>query len=217
MMMGVIVVRAQDPSPDWLAYAKATIPTNGTVSHISAKWVVPQFPKQDSGNFQVWFGIEASDNLNAIQPVLSWQKTHWEIYAEYFQVEPEKDVLTETHAVKPGDVLSGSIDITSKRDAYFVKFENLSGDKWSVNTTIPIQVVNGVLKSYTIAYFVLEQRWECQYYSTSNVVTFYDIVVEYDTVPVIPEWTTSFVQDVCDCRAHILNSKSVQITWNSNK
>jgi len=28
-----------------------------------------------------------------------------------------------------------------------------------------------------------------------------------------PKWTTSYVDNVCNCRAHILNSTTIQITW----
>jgi len=204
-----------------LGYAKAVAPQNvppdQIITHISAKWTVPKSPQKLQSSFQLWFGIEASDGLNAIQPVLSWAQSHYEIYVEYFQVSPEKDVLTKSQPVNVNDVLRGSISLTPKRDAYFITFENLSGDKWSVNTTIPIQEnTNGAdLKKYTIAYFVLEPKVDCNEYSASNQATFYDIEIQYEGKTVTPQWSTNFIQDVCDCRAFVLNSTSVQLTWNS--
>jgi hypothetical protein len=36
-------------------------------------------------------------------------------------------------------------------------------------------------------------------------VTFFDVIVEYDNQVVSPTWTTSYVDDVCNNRAHVLN------------
>eukprot|EP00051_Salpingoeca_urceolata_P033523 m.21088 g.21088 ORF g.21088 m.21088 type:complete len:141 (-) comp6330_c0_seq2:119-541(-) len=88
-------------------------------------------------------------------------------------------------------------------------------DGWSVNTTIPIQQDRGEYKTYNIIYVVFEKAWSCAQYPPDNAVTFYDIKVQYDGQTVAPQWTTSYVDDVCNNRAHVVNSTTIQITWDS--
>src|SRR4051812_8429112 len=61
----------QDPADGWLGYAQATYP-KGIITYIEAKWRVPDDPNEGGAFFSPWFGIEASDNLNLIQPVNPW-------------------------------------------------------------------------------------------------------------------------------------------------
>lgn len=65
------IIVAQDPAEGWLGYAKATYP-QGIITYIEAKWRVPDDPADGGAFFSPWFGIEASDNLNLIQPVNPW-------------------------------------------------------------------------------------------------------------------------------------------------
>jgi hypothetical protein len=64
---------------------------------------------------------------------------------------------------------------------------------------------------------VYEKVAQCNQYPPDGEVTFYDIKVEVGGKDVTNQisWTTAYVEDVCDNRAHILNSTSIQITWNT--
>ena len=67
-----IQVLSQDPAEGWLGYAVGTNPDGGIITYIEAKWKVGQNPKRGCAFFSPWYGIEASDNLNLIQPVNPW-------------------------------------------------------------------------------------------------------------------------------------------------
>jgi len=209
-------ILAQDPADGWLGYAMATSDSGGIITYIEGKWVVPDDPQEGGAFFSPWFGIEASDNLNLIQPVNPWVGDSWEIYNEYFQWEPEYNYNSDSNTVQAGDVLFGSVKYDAKSQSYIVYHSDMTSG-WSVTSTIQIQQDdNGNYKNYTIAYFVMEKEWDCSQYPPNNQVTFYDIEIQYDGKTVTPDWTTGYVDDVCDCRAHILNATSVQITWTSS-
>jgi hypothetical protein len=55
----------------------------------------------------------------------------------------------------------------------------------------------------------------CDQYPPEGKVVFTNIKIEYDGQSVTPKWTTSYVDDHCNCRAQILSPSSVQITWNA--
>jgi len=212
-----IFFRAQDPAPGWLAYAKGVSPTGGKLTHLAAKWAVPSNPVRGGAFYSPWFGIEASDNLNLIQPVNPWLGSSWSIYNEYFQWVPEYNYNSASHPVQPGDILYGSVDFTAGNESYSVYHSDLN-DGWSVTSSIRVQrdERGHVYKNYTIAYFVFEKVADCAQYPKNGQVTFYDIELEYDNKPVTPVWTTGYVDEVCEFKAQILNSTAIQITWNPN-
>jgi hypothetical protein len=124
----------------------------------------------------------------------------------------------------------------------FRRYHSDLNSGWNVNTSIAIQKTSsGAYKLYTIIYFVFEKVYACDMYPPNNQVTFYgilslnlspactisqaenkslifnkDIVTEYDGAAVTPKWTTSYVDDVCNNRAKVLNNTAIQITWTSS-
>eukprot|EP01147_Barroeca_monosierra_P007226 gene7226-9689_t len=211
------VVIAQDPAQGWLGYAKGVNPSGeGIITYIEAKWKVGANPRRGGAFFSPWFGIETSDNLNLIQPVNPWTGSRWEIYnvnrphhpnkfLEYFQWVPTHNQNSQAHVVKPGDVLFGSVTYNPSRNSYVMYHKDIT-DGWSVTTEIPIQRArSGEFKKYNIIYFVFEKEWDCDQYPPDGEVTFYDIKVQFNNQTVSPTWTTSYVDDVCNNRAHVLN------------
>jgi len=205
---------AQDPAQGWLGYAMATSPSGGIITHIEAKWVNGQNPKNSNSFYSPWFGIESSDNLNLLQPVNPWLGNGWLIYNEYYQWVPTNNIDSAQHTSKPGDILYGAVDYDPNTHSYNIIHTDMT-DGWTVTTNIPIQKKNNVYKNMTIAYFVYEKVAPCNDYPPEGIVTFYDIKIEYDNAPVSPVFTTGIVDDVCNMRAHILNETSVSITWNT--
>lgn len=63
---------AQDPAQGWLGYATATCPAGTVITKLSAYWPVGATPRQSNSFFSPWFGIDAADNLNLLQPVNPW-------------------------------------------------------------------------------------------------------------------------------------------------
>eukprot|EP01102_Stenamoeba_stenopodia_P001636 TRINITY_DN11478_c0_g1_i1.p1 TRINITY_DN11478_c0_g1~~TRINITY_DN11478_c0_g1_i1.p1 ORF type:complete len:252 (+),score=67.06 TRINITY_DN11478_c0_g1_i1:50-757(+) len=209
-------VEAKDPATSWLGYAKATSPDDtGIITYVEAKWVVLDEPKVSGAYVTPWFGIESSENMNLIQPVNPWNQNFWEIYNEYFQWFPVHNTNSNAHKVQPGDVIFGSVTYNPADHSYTCYISDLN-DGWSVSTNFPVQkTFEGEYKNYTIVYVVFEHPANCDQFPPNDQVTFYDIKIEYDNVQVEPEWTTGYVADVCNNRAQIVNSTTVQITWNS--
>ena len=223
---------------DRLGYATGLDPAakNGEagrrITFAEMYWKNCNNPKRGGAFFSPWFGIETTDNLNLIQPVNPWVGNSWEIYNEYFQWSPTNNKNSASHTVQPGDVLYGSVTFDEKTNSYDVFHKDLT-DGWSVHTNIPVQraasAVNddggrrlwspsphkGAYKNYTIVYVVFEKVAQCDQYPPDDEVTFYNITVERDGVPVETAWSTDFVDDNCDNRAHIVDANTVKFTWDS--
>jgi len=215
-----ISINAQDPAEGWMGYATTHDPINpvNRITYIEAKWVVPADPKVDGAFFSPWFGIESTDNLNLIQPVGPFLYDHWEIYNEYFQWSPLSNKNSVSHKVLPGDILFASITFNPSAQSYEMYHSNLN-DTWNITTEIPVQKhADGSYKNFTIAYFAMEKsEWLCEQYPPDGKVLFYDIVIEFDNRAVSEKWTTSFVEDHCNCRAHVLpGGTSIAITWDTS-
>eukprot|EP00999_Lentomonas_sp_LEN2_P000409 NODE_1410_length_870_cov_127.752355_g1364_i0.p1 GENE.NODE_1410_length_870_cov_127.752355_g1364_i0~~NODE_1410_length_870_cov_127.752355_g1364_i0.p1 ORF type:complete len:252 (+),score=57.71 NODE_1410_length_870_cov_127.752355_g1364_i0:61-816(+) len=214
----VAAVVAQDPAPGWLAYAMGVSPDNPNerITYIEAKWVNLQNPSEGGGFYSPWFGIEASDNLNLIQPVNPWVGNGWLIYNEYFQWSPVHNYDSAQHSSSPGDVLFGSCRFDSGNQSYSVYHKD-QNNGWSVTSNIPVQRSSGGgHKNFTIAYFVFEKvMFSCRQYPPNNEVLFYDIKIEFEGVQKKPHWTTGVVDEACQMTAHVVNETAIKITWNS--
>jgi len=210
-------VVAQDPAEGWLGYAMGVNPAGtGIITHMEAKWKVGQNPVVGGAFFSPWFGIEASDNLNLLQPVNPWVGDSWQIYNEYFQWSPEYNYNSDSNTVNPGDVLFGSVDYDESAQSYNLYHSDMTTG-WSVNSTIQIQQDDqGNYKQYTIAYVVYEKDADCNQYPPDGSVTFYDIVLAYGGKVVTPQWTTGIVDDVCNNRAKVIDSNTIEITWDTS-
>jgi hypothetical protein len=209
---------AQDPASGWLGYATGLYTTNRNepISFIEAYWKCGANPPKSNAFFSPWFGLDTTDNLNLIQPVNPWTGSQWEIYNEYYQWQPPHNENSQSHVVQAGDVLYGSITFNSADQSYMLYHKDMTSG-WSVNMSVPVQKSGTVYKNYTIIYFVYEKVANCNQYPPDGEVTFYNIKVEVGGKDVTSQisWTTAYVEDVCDNRAHILNATAIQITWNT--
>jgi len=211
-------VFAQDPANGWLGYATGLYTANKSepISFIEAYWKCGATPEKSSAFFSPWFGLDTSDNLNLIQPVNPWTGSQWEIYNEYYQWSPTHNENSQSHVVAAGDVIYGSITFNQADQSYMLYHKDMNNG-WSVNMSVPVQKSGTNYKTYTIIYFVYEKVAQCSQYPPDGEVTFYNIKVEVGGKDVTNQisWTTAYVEDVCNNRAHILNSTSIQITWNT--
>lgn len=205
-----------DPAEGWLGYALAQDPTgnNGRITYIEAYWAVCDDPKETGAFFSPWFGIESSDNKNLIQPVNPWEEDQWYIYNEYFQWSPEDNKDSRSHEVSAGDILFGSVTFDEDSQSYAMYHSDLN-DGWSVSTTIDVQEELGVYKNYTMAYFVFEKEARCEQYPPDGKVTFYNISIYWDGEKQSPKWSTSYVDDVCNNRANVIDESTIEITWDT--
>ncbi len=51
-------------------------------------------------------------------------------------------------------------------------------------------------------------------YPSDGIVTFSNINMECDGTAITPAWTTGHVDQACDFKANIIDSKTLSITWN---
>lgn len=104
------------------------------------------------------------------------------------------------------------------QQAYLICQTDLTTSQSSCQTVQVEQNSDGSYKNYSISYWVFEKVANCQDYPPDNKVTFYNITLEYDGKDVTDSmsWTTSYVDDVCNNRAHIVNSRTIEITWDSS-
>ncbi|ETO22589.1 hypothetical protein RFI_14603 [Reticulomyxa filosa] len=221
-----------DPAQGWLGYAMGVNPAKtGIITFIEAYWVVPDNPTVDGAFFSPWFGIESSDNLNLIQPVNPWvslASNHWEIYNEYYQWDPTYNYDSKASDVSAGDVIYGSVTYNGDSAQSYTMYHKDITTGWSVSSTIDVQKQsNGQLpkptnsnhnhkkqyKQYTIAYFVFEKEARCDQYPPNDEVTFYNISIFYNNNKVSPQWTTAYVDDVCNNRAQVVDEATIKITW----
>jgi len=209
---------AQDPASGWLGYATGlyTASRNEPISFIEAYWKCGSNPPKSNAFFSPWFGLDTTDNLNLIQPVNPWTGSQWEIYNEYYQWSPTHNENSQSHVVAAGDVIYGSITFNQADESYMLYHKDMTSG-WSVNMSVPVQKSGTQYKNYTIIYFVYEKVAQCNQYPPDGEVTFYNIKVEIGGKDVTNQisWTTAYVENVCDFRAHIVNTSAIQITWNT--
>lgn len=213
----VALAAAQDPAPGWLAYATATCPAGERITHMEAKWKVGQTPPSSFAFFSPWFGIDTTDNLNLLQPVNPWEGSGWAFYTEYYQWSPSNNVNSHQYSTEAGNVLHGQLTFNGEsKQSYTLIQQDLTANQKS-SMVIPVQRdESGQHKNYSVMYIVYEKVAQCAHYPPDQKVEFYDIFVYCNGQKVNPKWTTSYVEDVCDFRAHVINTETVTITWNIN-
>eukprot|EP01084_Bolivina_argentea_P155217 270495_1 len=213
------LTQAQDPANGWLGYALGKNPNGGTdpITQIEAYWTNLQEPTQKNCFYSPWFGIETSDNLNLLQPVNPWENREWSIYNEYFQWQPPHNENSRKHVVYPGDKLYGSITYQPATHSYNVYHsDETKGHEWSVNMTVAVQKKGSDYKTYNMIYVVFEKTCSsCDMYPPDDIVTFSNITVLWAGKKLSPTWTTSYVDNVCNNRAHVVDAETITITWNS--
>ena len=207
---------AQDPQTNWLSYATASCPAGTRITSFSGEWDVPGSPQPSSASYSPWIGVETSDNLNLLQPVNPWLGSGWSFYTEYYQWSPTYNSNSNQVETNSGNRLQGSIVYNGdSQQSYTINQVDATAGT-SSSQTIPVQQNNmGQYKNYSILYVVFEGTAYCQNFPPEQKITFRNLTVECNGVPFTPSWTTSFVEDVCDFRAHVVNPSTVTMTWNT--
>jgi len=222
-----VAVDAQDPAQGWLGYAKGVSPGSpyDVITYIEMYWEVPNYPVKPTMDdaYAFWFGIETSDNLNLIQPILYWFN-EWYGFNEYYQWSPEVDNQTVAYlAPNPANRLYANITYQGDTSppTYKVIIENLSVPQ-VVTMVIPIQTVgttsgdgepSAVYKRYTTVYVVHEHITDCNSLPPNDYLAFHDIYVEWGNVGFPPIWTTGIVDDYCSSRATNESYSRVSLSW----
>jgi hypothetical protein len=196
-----------------MSYAVGTIPKgHDRITRLEMKWTVSNNARRSFAFYSPWFGMDPADNLNLVQPVNPWGGDSWSMYTEYFQWEPESNSNSDQYGVTAGQTLHGSIVYDESSDSYnLTQMVVETGDISYQN--VPCQ--DG--KKFTIPYVVYEKVMRCADYPPDEIVSFYDILVECDGKDVTTDvkWAAMVKDPNCDFTAHINNSTSIDITWNT--
>ena len=139
---------------------------------------------------------------------------------------------SQQQPTSPGNVLHGQLTFLGEsRQAYsLVQTDTTTGLSSSQTVPVPAEGSSsgsansgsstsngggGAYQNFSVIYFVFEKEAECNQYPPNNIVTFYDIAIYCNGRRFYPKYTLSFVDDVCNMRAH-QEGNNVTITWNSN-
>ena len=213
----IAFVAAQDPAPGWLAYATAKCPPGTKITHMQAQWPVLSNPAPSQAFYSPWFGIDASDNLNLLQPVNPWYGSDWLIYTEYYQWVPSYNQNSAMHQVNAGDRLLGQITYNGDTaHSYYLRQTDTTASKDSSQTIAVQKDNNGNYKNFTIAYIVFEKVANCGDYPPDNKIVFSNIELYCSGQKVTPQWTTGVVDEVCNFQAKVIDPATVEITWDSS-
>jgi len=214
----ILMVSSQDPAPGWLGYATAQCPAGTKITHMEALWKVGALPIPSGAFFSPWFGIDTSDNMNLLQPVNPWfGSAPWQIYTEYYQWSDGYNSNSEAQSANPGDTLLGRITYMGDGQQAYKIIQTDTTSQVSSSQVQPVQQDgNGVYKNYTIAYVVYEKVNDCNEYPPDGQVTFTSIRVFCNGTQITPQWTTSYVEDVCNNRAHVIAADTIRITWDTS-
>jgi hypothetical protein len=218
LVIAVGVVLAQDPAPGWLGYATATCPPGTRVTKYSANWAVGGMAQPSSAFYSPWIGIDTTDNLNLLQPVNPWFGSSWYLYTEYYQWNPTNNQDSSQQSTNSGDILLGSITYLGNQQYQLVQNDTTAGVTSSMQ--VKVQKSNSGMgpgyKNYSVFYVVYEKVARCRDYPPEGIVTFSNIYCECDGVQITPSWTTSYVEDVCNNRANVVNASTITITWDTS-
>lgn len=204
---------AQDPAEGWMAYAVGDIGEYERITKMEMTWKIGQEAKHSFAFYSPWFGMDPDDNLNLLQPVNPWSGQSWSMYTEYFQWQPEHNSNSKQVSAEAGQTLHGSITYDASNDSYLVTQTIVETGQISSQT---VKCQNG--KKFRVPYVVYEKLFPCQDYPPDEVVTFSDILVECDGKDCTDEisWEAKVKDDNCNMAAHIVDSKTITITWDTS-
>ena len=155
--------------------------------------------------------IESKSNLDLIQPVLPWLGNSWVGYTEHFDWNGGTNKNSRMIDVRAGDVMHGTVTYNPQENSYT---QTQTNTRTGETSSMDVPVTDN--ETFEHFWIVLEKVPEvCSQLPPSGTVTFYDIIVEYDNVKIDPVYTTSYVDDKCNSRAHIA-TPNVTITWDPN-
>ena len=136
-------------------------------------------------------------------------------FSRYFQWSPTHNQNSNNFQVSAGDVLYGSIVFDESKMAYTVNQTATGSTNQGVQMKIPVQRTSKGYKTFTIAYVVYEKVAPCGDYPPDGAVTFNQLILECNGTAVTPQWTTAYVEDVCNNRASVVDPATIKITWDT--
>lgn len=207
-------VYAQDPASGWMAYAVGAVPdTVERITRLEMTWQIGATPTTSRAYFSPWFGMDPDDNLNLIQPVNPWTRSSWSMYTEYYQWIPTHNSNSKSYDASAGQTLHGALIYNESTDSYL-----LSQTIVETNETSSQIVACQSGKTYRLPYVVYEKTFPCKDYPPDEQVVFYDIIAECDGVDCVNDivWSPKVKDPNCDMTAHILDSTTISITWNTS-
>jgi hypothetical protein len=209
---------ADDPAGSWLSYAAWTAPNDAEITMLNTTWVVPSNPATPRGSNAPgwWFGLQTSKGNGAlIQPILAYgyKGDVYSIFNACFDwTDGSWHTSPETYTVKPGDTITSSVYKSGDREFTMV----ISSKDTGKTITTPYTLQKKQTLAESTAYFVLEhQPRTCKAYPASGDCKFENIYVEVAGKEVTPTWTAAHVENACNSEAVIVDSKTIDFTWDT--
>lgn len=210
------LAQAGDPSPQWLSYVEYR--ASDKITSVRAAFVVPSQPL-DHGEPSFWFGLQNAKGDGAlIQPVLwyVWD-SQYHLFHEVYDWTDEHDERSDdwiSNHVQPGDRITASLEYRAESDSYDMVATNTATGH---STTYNYKLMSKQKEPETVLYFVLEhQPASCSGLPPNGSIKFEDIEVEVQGELVQPSWTAKQGLPACSSKGVALDSKTVQITWDSS-
>ena len=115
--------------------------------------------------------------------------------------------------MESGQTLRGVLEYDNATDSYELSQTIRETGKVSSQT---VACQNG--KKYTLPYVVYEKTFPCADYPPDEEVKFYDIYAECDGADCTSAitWETDVKDANCNMAAHVLNSTTISITWDTS-
>lgn len=201
---------AQDPASSWLCYALTQSSDGSGATRVSATTQIPSGPPQDpNGEPAWWFGIEPSNNLYLIQPILpKWLGDGYYIFNEMFDWHTFNDQQSTNIKIPYGTNVSAEI-ITRDGGKHYTMTVKAQGHQW--NLTVPTYKDDG---PFTNVYFVLEHQVDrCSQLPSAGSLSYTDIEIEFGGKRVVPQWSTHLERPVCKSQVKVISPSSLSIEW----
>lgn len=217
-----------DPASSWLSYIEYTAPrrsdgTYGIITSVNVTWNVPEgIPSRSGSNAPGWwYGVQTKKGNGAlVQPVLacdyissSCRQGTYELFDAVYDWSDGSWHTSKSVAFKAGDKVNSWL--TCDEDQCIQYGENV---RTGQSVKYPYKLHNRNNDHESVLYFVLEhQPSNCDAYPPNGVTVFADIHVEVDGKVVTPTFKAVQERPACGSEGHVVDSKTVAITWNGGK
>mmetsp|Transcript_27135 Transcript_27135/g.37882 ORF Transcript_27135/g.37882 Transcript_27135/m.37882 type:complete len:276 (+) Transcript_27135:62-889(+) len=196
----------------WMAYMQGTIPGGvQRITKLRMKWKVGESAESSMVFYSPWFGLSSNDGLSLIQLLNPWLGNQWTMFTEFTELDKNHHQNSDQYAVKPGQIIEGTLEYNAETDSYLVSEQNIETGQIS-SQIVPCS--DG--KQYRTPYVVYEKTFPCNSYPPDEIVTFFDIYAECDGTDCTNEmeWISRINNSNCRMKAKFQDQTTISITWN---
>lgn len=217
-----------DPASSWLSYIEYSAPkrpdgTDGIITSVNVTWNVPDgIPSRSGSNAPGWwYGVQTrAGNGALVQPVLacdymssSCRQGTYELFDAVYDWSDGSWQTSRSVALKAGDKVNSWLTCNENECTQYAE-----NSRTGQGVEYPYRLHNRNNDHESVLYFVLEhQPSTCDAYPPNGVTLFENIRVEVDGKAVTPTFKAVQDRPACESRGHVIDSKTIAITWNGGK